>query len=240
MAYHEAGHAVVGWFLEHAEPLLKVSIVPRGSAALGFAQYLPNENLLATTQQLIDMMCMTLGGRAAEQVMLGKISTGAQNDLEKVTQMAYNTVAVYGMNEKIGLLSFPKDEQSLKSPYSEDTARMIDEEVRLLVDTAYKRTLALVEEKKHLVEAMALGLLDKEVLQRHDLVKLLGERPFVSENPQNIDILNEGFTMDNYKVKEVTDGDQSDDAEGGDEDDDAEAKRREAEAKNATPFPLAT
>ena len=183
---------------------------------------------------------MTLGGRAAEQVMLGKISTGALNDLEKVTQMAYNTVAVYGMNEKIGLLSFPKDEQSLKSPYSEDTARMIDEEVRLLVDTAYKRTLALVEEKKHLVEAMALGLLDKEVLQRHDLVKLLGERPFVSENPQNIDILNEGFTMDNYKVKEVTDGDQSDDAEGGDEDDDAEAKRREAEAKNATPFPLAT
>jgi len=241
VAYHEAGHAVVGWFLEHAEPLLKVSIVPRGSAALGFAQYLPNENLLATTQQLIDMMCMTLGGRAAEQVMLGKISTGAQNDLEKVTQMAYNTVAVYGMNEKIGLLSFPKDEQSLKSPYSEDTARMIDEEVRLLVDTAYKRTLALVEEKKHLVEAMALGLLDKEVLQRHDLVKLLGERPFVSENPQNIDILNEGFTMDNYKVKEVTDGDQSDDAEGGDEDEDAEAKRREAEAKkNATPFPLAT
>ena len=195
VAYHEAGHAVVGWFLEHAEPLLKVSIVPRGSAALGFAQYLPNENLLATTQQLIDMMCMTLGGRAAEQVMLGKISTGAQNDLEKVTQMAYNTVAVYGMNEKIGLLSFPKDEQSLKSPYSEDTARMIDEEVRLLVDTAYKRTLALVKEKKHLVEAMAQGLLDKEVLQRHDLVKLLGDRPFVSENPQNIDILNEGFKM---------------------------------------------
>ena len=93
------------------------------------------------------------------------------------------------------LLSFPKDEQSLKSPYSEDTARMIDEEVRLRVDTAYKRTLALVKEKKHLVEAMAQGLLDKEVLQRHDLVKLLGDRPFVSENPQNIDILNEGFKM---------------------------------------------
>ena len=201
VAYHEAGHAVVGWFLEHAEPLLKVSIVPRGSAALGFAQYLPNENLLATTQQLIDMMCMTLGGRAAEQVMLGKISTGAQNDLEKVTQMAYNTVAVYGMNSKIGLLSFPKDEQSLKSPYSEDTARMIDEEVRQLVDTAYKRTVALVEEKKHLVEAMAQGLLDKEVLQRHDLVKILGERPFVSENPQNIDILNEGFKF-HYKKEE--------------------------------------
>jgi AFG3 family protein len=204
VAYHEAGHAVVGWFLEHAEPLLKVSIVPRGSAALGFAQYLPNENLLATTQQLIDMMCMTLGGRAAEQVMLGKISTGAQNDLEKVTQMAYNTVAVYGMNEKIGLLSFPKDDQSLKSPYSEDTARMIDEEVRVLVDTAYKRTLALVEEKKHLIEAMAQGLLDKEVLQRHDLVTILGERPFTSENPQNIDILNKGFNLDDFPKIETS------------------------------------
>merc|ERR1719163_1189563 len=204
VAYHEAGHAVVGWFLEHAEPLLKVSIVPRGSAALGFAQYLPNENLLATTQQLIDMMCMTLGGRAAEQVMLGKISTGAQNDLEKVTQMAYYTVAVYGMNEKIGLLSFPKDDQSLKSPYSEDTARMIDEEVRVLVDTAYKRTLALVEEKKHLIEAMAQGLLDKEVLQRHDLVTILGERPFTSENPQNIDILNKGFNLDDFPKIETS------------------------------------
>jgi AFG3 family protein len=223
VAYHEAGHAVVGWFLEHAEPLLKVSIVPRGSAALGFAQYLPNENLLATTQQLVDMMCMTLGGRAAEQVMLGKISTGAQNDLEKVTQMAYNTVAVYGMNEKIGLLSFPKDEQSLKSPYSEDTARMIDEEVRLLVDTAYKRTVALVKEKKHLVEAMAQGLLDKEVLQRHDLVQLLGERPFVSENPQNIDILNEGFKFNYPKTADETEDvepetpDEPDDSSSNDE-----------------------
>jgi ATP-dependent Zn protease len=96
--------------LEHAEPLLKVSIVPRGAAALGFAQYLPNENLLMTTHQLTDMMCMTLGGRAAEEVMLGKISTGAQNDLEKVTKMAYARVAVYGMNEKVGMLSFPSDE----------------------------------------------------------------------------------------------------------------------------------
>jgi len=116
------------------------------------------------------------------------------------------------------LLSFPKDEQSLKSPYSEDTARMIDEEVRLLVDTAYKRTLALVKEKKHLVEAMAQGLLDKEVLQRHDLVKLLGERPFVSENPQNIDILNEGFKMHYPKTAtapedETADADEPEDDE---------------------------
>ena len=108
VAYHEAGHAVVGWFMEHAEPLLKVSIVPRGSAALGFAQYLPNENVLATTEQLKDMMCMTLGGRAAEDVMLGKISTGAQNDLEKVTKMAYNMTAVYGLNQKNRVTLFPK------------------------------------------------------------------------------------------------------------------------------------
>ena len=195
VAYHEAGHAVVGWMLEHAEPLLKVSIVPRGSAALGFAQYLPNENLLATTQQLTDMMCMTLGGRAAEEVMLGKISTGAQNDLEKVTKMAYNRVAVYGMNDKVGMLSFPSDDQSFQKPYSQDTARMIDEEVRALVDVAYKRTVALVTKEKAKVEALALGLLEKEVLQRHDLVQILGARPFKYEGQQNIDILDQGFML---------------------------------------------
>ena len=195
VAYHEAGHAVVGWMLEHAEPLLKVSIVPRGSAALGFAQYLPNENLLATTQQLTDMMCMTLGGRAAEEVMLGKVSTGAQNDLEKVTKMAYNRVAVYGMNEKVGMLSFPSDDQQFQKPYSQDTARMIDEEVRSLVDAAYKRTVALIEKEREKVEALAQGLLEKEVLQRHDLVTILGARPFKYEGQQNIDILDQGFKM---------------------------------------------
>ena len=152
VAYHEAGHAVAGWFLEHTEPLLKVSIVPRGTAALGFAQYLPNENLLMTEQQMDDMMCMTLGGRAAEQVMLGRITTGAQNDLEKVTRMTYARVAVYGMNRKVGLLSFPPDEQKLDKPYSDETAQVIDEEVRKIVDEAYERTLALLEEKKPVVE----------------------------------------------------------------------------------------
>jgi AFG3 family protein len=193
VAYHEAGHAVVGWMLEHAEPLLKVSIVPRGSAALGFAQYLPNENLLATTQQLTDRMCMTLGGRAAEEVMLGKISTGAQNDLEKVTKMAYNRVAVYGMNEKVGMLSFPSDDQQFQKPYSQDTAKLIDEEVRLLVANAYQRTLDLITKERSKVEALAQALLEKEVLQRHDLVTVLGARPFAYDGQQNIDILNEGF-----------------------------------------------
>lgn len=130
VAYHEAGHAVVGWFLEHTEPLLKVSIVPRGTAALGFAQYLPSENLLMTTQQMQDMICMTLGGRAAEEVLIGMISTGAQNDLEKVTKIAYAKVAVYGMNPKIGLLSFPPDDNRLDKPYSQETAKIIDEEAR--------------------------------------------------------------------------------------------------------------
>ena len=207
VAYHEAGHAVVGWFMEHAEPLLKVSIVPRGSAALGFAQYLPNENVLATTEQLKDMMCMTLGGRAAEDVMLGKISTGAQNDLEKVTKMAYNMTAVYGLNQKIGLLSFPKGENDFKSPYSEDTARMIDEEVRDLVEKAYVRTVALVREKKSVVESLAKALLDKEVLQRHDLVKVMGERPFKYEGQQNIDILNQGFRDEKLLPKTPSDED---------------------------------
>ena len=123
VAYHESGHAVVGWFVEHAEPLLKVTIVPRGTVASGFAQYLPNENLLTTREQLFDMTCMTLGGRPAEQVLLEKISTGSQNDLENVTKMRYAQVALYGFSEKIGLLSFPQREDSyeMTKPYSNET-----------------------------------------------------------------------------------------------------------------------
>ena len=234
VAYHEAGHAVVGWFMEHAEPLLKVSIVPRGSAALGFAQYLPNENVLATTEQLSDMMCMTLGGRAAEDVMLGKISTGAQNDLEKVTKMAYNMTAVYGLNQKIGLLSFPKGDNDFKSPYSEDTARMIDEEVRELVDKAYLRTVALVREKKAVVESLAKALLDKEVLQRHDLVKVLGERPFKYEGQQNIDILNQGFRDEKLLPKTPS---SSEDAATNDNDEDSKKEDGDASIP-VTPIPV--
>ena len=150
---------------------------------------------------------MTLGGGAAEDVMLGKISTGAQNDLEKVTKMAYNMTAVYGLNQKIGLLSFPKGENDFKSPYSEDTARMIDEEVRDLVEKAYVRTVALVREKKSVVESLAKALLDKEVLQRHDLVKVMGERPFKYEGQQNIDILNQGFRDEKLLPKTPSDED---------------------------------
>ncbi|XP_010475511.1 PREDICTED: ATP-dependent zinc metalloprotease FTSH 10, mitochondrial isoform X1 [Camelina sativa] len=193
VAYHESGHAVAGWFLEHAEPLLKVTIVPRGTAALGFAQYVPNENLLMTKEQLFDMTCMTLGGRAAEQVLIGRISTGAQNDLEKVTKMTYAQVAVYGFSDKIGLLSFPQKEDEFSKPYSNRTGAMIDEEVREWVGKAYKRTVELIEEHKEQVAQIAELLLEKEVLHQDDLAKVLGERPFKSGETTNYDRFKSGF-----------------------------------------------
>ncbi|KAL2502925.1 ATP-dependent zinc metalloprotease FTSH 10 [Forsythia ovata] len=198
VAYHESGHAVASWFLEHAEPLLKVSIVPRGTAALGFAQYVPNENLLMTKEQLFDMTCMTLGGRAAEQVLLGRISTGAQNDLEKVTKMTYAQVAVYGFSDKVGLLSFPPrdDAFEMSKPYSNKTAAIIDGEVREWVAIAYKRTLQLIEEHKDHITQIAELLLQKEVLHQEDLVQVLGERPFKSSEPTNYDRFKHGFEED--------------------------------------------
>lgn len=198
VAYHEAGHAVTGWFLEHAEPLLKVSIVPRGTAALGFAQYVPNENLLYTKEQLFDMTCMTLGGRAAEQVLLGKISTGAQNDLEKVTRMTYAQVAVYGFSDKVGLLSFPPKEDGFEAskPYGNHTAELIDREVRELVEKAHKHTLALIEKHREGIDQLAKALLEKEVLHQEDLVQILGERPFVSVERTNYDIFKKGFELE--------------------------------------------
>lgn len=173
--------------MEHCEPLLKVSIVPRGTAALGFAQYLPNEDLLKTREQLEDMTCMTLGGRAAEEIVVGKVSTGAQNDLEKVTRTAYAMTAIYGFNPKVGLLSFPPDENRFDKPYSDDTAKLIDGEVREFVDQCYARTLALLREKKPLVEALAQALLKKEVLNLEDLESVLGPRPFTYKGIRNID-----------------------------------------------------
>jgi AFG3 family protein len=180
VAYHEAGHAVAGWFLEFADPLVKVSIVPRGVAALGYAQYLPKEQYLYRTEQLIDSMCMTLGGRAAEEVFFNKVSTGAQNDLERVTKLAYSMVTVYGMSTKVGNLSFydAQGEYGYQKPYSEKTAELIDEEVRDLVDRAYTRTKNLLLEHKNHTEALAQELLKKEVLFQSDLEQLIGKRPF--------------------------------------------------------------
>ncbi|PHT72215.1 ATP-dependent zinc metalloprotease FTSH 3, mitochondrial [Capsicum annuum] len=204
VAYHESGHAVAGWFLEHAEPLLKVTIVPRGTAALGFAQYVPNENLLMTKEQLFDVTCMTLGGRAAEQVLIGKISTGAQNDLEKVTKMTYAQVAVYGFSDKVGLLSFPQrdDGFEMSKPYSSKTAAIIDNEVREWVSKAYERTVQLIEEHKEHVAQIAELLLEKEVLHQDDLVRVLGERPFKSHEPTNYDIFKQGFEEENKETKD--------------------------------------
>lgn len=181
VAYHEAGHAVAGWFLEHADPLVKVSIVPRGVAALGYAQYLPKEQFLYQTEQLIDEMCMTLGGRAAEEIIFGKISTGALSDLERVTKVAYSIVTVYGMNDKIGNISFYDSKQNdygFSKPYSEDTAKTIDEEVKKIVDDAYDRTKQLLLDKKQELEILAKELLEKEILFQSDLETLIGKRPF--------------------------------------------------------------
>ncbi len=161
VAYHEAGHAVCGWFLEHADPLLKVSIIPRGMG-LGYAQYLPKEQYLYTKEQLFDRMCMTLGGRASEQIFFQKITSGAQDDLKKVTQNAYSQIVQLGMSEKVGNLSFDlpqPGEMIIDKPYSEETAQLIDNEVRILVKNAYERTLVLLKEHKQDVEKVCEHLL---------------------------------------------------------------------------------
>ncbi len=180
IAFHEAGHAICGWFLEHAYPLLKVTIVPRGTAALGYAQYTPKEQYLYNTDQLNDQICMTLGGRASEEIFFSKISTGAQNDLQQITRMAYAMVTVYGMNDKVGNISFydPQQENTFTKPYSDETAKLIDEEVRKLIDAAYDRTKKLLTDKKHEVETLAMALLEREVLFQSDVEALIGKRPF--------------------------------------------------------------
>jgi cell division protease FtsH len=182
VAYHEAGHAVAGWFLEHADPLVKVSIVPRGIAALGYAQYLPKEQFLYQTEQMNDEMCMAFGGRAAEEIVFGKISTGALSDLERITKMAYSIVTVYGMNKEIGNMSFydskSSDNYSFQKPYSDATAERIDKEVKSIIDECYNRTKALLEKHRVHLEVIAKELLEKEILFQSDLERLIGRRPY--------------------------------------------------------------
>ncbi len=181
VAYHEAGHAITGWFLKYADPLVKVSIVPRGIAALGYAQYLPKEQYLYQTEQLLDDMCMALGGRAAEELVFGKISTGALSDLERITKMAYSMVTMYGMNNVIGNISFfdsKKTDYNFTKPYSDSTAEKIDYEVKRIVEKAYQRTINLLKEKKEQLEIIAKELLKKEILFQSDIEKLIGKRPF--------------------------------------------------------------
>jgi len=184
IAFHEAGHAAVSWLLRYAHPLVKVTIVPRGKA-LGAAWYLPEERQIQTFDQLLDEMSATLGGRASEQVNFGVVSTGALNDLERVTKQAYNMVVYFGLNETLGNLSFydstGQQELSFQKPYSEETARIIDAEIKKLVDRAYERAVKILQENKEKVEQLANRLLEKEVIFREDLEEIFGPRPFESE-----------------------------------------------------------
>eukprot|EP00535_Pseudo-nitzschia_heimii_P011156 CAMPEP_0197195550 /NCGR_PEP_ID=MMETSP1423-20130617/31352_1 /TAXON_ID=476441 /ORGANISM="Pseudo-nitzschia heimii, Strain UNC1101" /LENGTH=920 /DNA_ID=CAMNT_0042649209 /DNA_START=61 /DNA_END=2823 /DNA_ORIENTATION=+ len=180
VAYHEAGHAVAGWFLEHADPLMKVTIVPRASGALGFAQYLPKEVFLRTQEQIMDIVCKTLAGRAAEDVFFGRVTTGASDDLKRVTQMVYSTIQTYGMNSRVGQLAYPQNDDGMPGdkPYSDSTAEAMDDEARAIVDAAYKRTVKLINERKEEVQKVANLLLEKETITHDDMVNLIGKRPF--------------------------------------------------------------
>jgi cell division protease FtsH len=188
IAHHESGHAIVGWFLEHTDPVVKVSIVPRGVSALGYAQHLPEERELYSRAALLDRMAMALGGRAAEELVFGDVTTGAQDDLERVTNLAYAMVVDYGMSDRIGALSYNRSGHGeeaalLGDPYSDAMAEAIDEEVRALVQEARTRATDLLRDKRALLDEMAEALLTDEVLDADALVDLLGERPGSSAGP---------------------------------------------------------
>ena len=178
VAYHEAGHAICGWFFKYADPLLKVSIIPRGQAALGYAMSVPSDTYLLNVRQLMDRMAMTLGGRVSEELHFETVTSGASDDFNKVTRMATAMVTKWGMSSKIGYIFYEDDNQSLHKPFSEETARNIDTEVRRIVDEAYKQCKDLLTEKKKEVGLVAEELLKKEMLDRDDMIRLLGKRPF--------------------------------------------------------------
>lgn len=186
IAFHEAGHATVSWMLEHAAPLVKVTIVPRGQS-LGAAWYLPEERLIVRPEQMLDEMCATMGGRAAEKVIFNKISTGALSDLEKVTKQARAMVTIYGLNDKIGNLTYydssGQTDYNFSKPYSEKTAELIDKEISEMVETQYQRAIKILEENKDKLTELANELLEKEVIFKESLERIFGERPFIKEEP---------------------------------------------------------
>jgi len=182
VAFHEAGHAVSGWFLEHADPLLKVTIVPRGSGALGFAQYLPKEVALRTRAQIVDIMCMALGGRAAEELVFGSVTNGASDDLRRVTGMAMAMIRDYGMGDgRAGQLAFPSSgDQFEQRPYSEAMAESMEEEAKIIVDEAYARVRDLLKEHRESLTLLAELLIERETVNHDDIVGVLGDRPFTN------------------------------------------------------------
>jgi len=182
IAFHEAGHATVSWMLEHAAPLVKVTIVPRGQS-LGAAWYLPAERMIVQTEQMLDEMCATLGGRAAEKIIFNKISTGALSDLEKVTKQARAMVTVYGLNEKVGNITYydSSGNDSFVKPYSENTAKTIDEEISKMIELQYQRAIEILDNNKEKLSTLAELLLEKEVIFKDDLMKIFGKRPFEDE-----------------------------------------------------------
>ena len=189
IAFHEAGHAIVSWLLEFAAPLVKVTIVPRGQS-LGAAWYLPEERMIVRTEQMLDEMCATLGGRAAEKIIFNKISTGALSDLEKVTRQAKAMVTVYGLNDEIGNITYydstGQSEYNFSKPYSEETAKKIDKEISFIIEKQYNRACQILKKHKTKLKALAKRLLEKEVIFKDDLVNILGERPFVT--PEKIPV----------------------------------------------------
>jgi len=192
IAFHEAGHATTSWMLEHAAPLVKVTIVPRGQS-LGAAWYLPEERMIVQTDQMLDEMCATLGGRAAEEVMFNKISTGALNDLEKVTKQARAIVTVYGLNKKIGNLTYydssGQGDYNFTKPYSENTAQIIDQEIHKIIDIQYQRAIDILSKHKEQLTTLAELLLEKEVIFRDDLLRIFGKRPFDTEEEEKVELI---------------------------------------------------
>lgn len=215
IAFHEAGHATISWLLQYAHPLVKVTIVPRGQS-LGAAWYLPEERSITTTEQILDQMCSALGGRAAEELIFGKISTGALSDLEKVTKQAYAMVSIYGLNKRVGNISFydSQGRDMFTKPYSEDTARVIDEEVSKLIESQYQRAIEVLTENKDKLTALAEKLLTNEVIFKEDLEQIFGKRQWETEelaHPSTIDETNENKELDKEISENENDSEQLND-----------------------------
>lgn len=211
IAFHEAGHATTSWLLEYASPLVKVTIVPRGQS-LGAAWYLPEERSITTSEQILDEMCSALGGRAAEQLMFGKISTGALSDLEKVTKQAYAMVSIYGLNDKVGNISFydSQGRDAFTKPYSDETARIIDEEVSKIIESQYKRALQILTDNKDKLVQLAEKLLEQEVIFKEDLETIFGKRPW--EKEEEVPVVENQIT-EQIEHTENTESPASDEAE---------------------------